>query len=201
VKTVPLTKGVVAIVDDDDFERVIQFKWHTICQNGKPTYGARHYRKPDGSRGLQYLHKFIMRSETLHDHENGNGFDCRKENLRPATTKQNVRNRKAKRTSNAPYKGISRRGPTWNAKIVVDGKSIFLGASRSAEDAARLYDMAALKFFGEFARLNFNRSNYPQDVNLIELPKKRTPAEALSYAARIRWARYRGEAEPWKEIA
>ena len=80
------------------------------------------------------------------DHENGNGLDNRRENLRLATHSQNQRNRR--RTRDKVYKGTRRNGKKWVAHIV-------LGTFASEEEAARAYDHAATLLYGEFARLNF----------------------------------------------
>lgn len=102
-----------------------------------------------------YLHREIMKPppELVVDHINGNGLDNRKKNLRICTQAQNVRNR-------APikgrYKGVSSRGGgVWRARITVDGRMIYLGDHLSEIAAAKAYDQAAIRFHGEFARLNF----------------------------------------------
>ena len=97
------------------------------------------------------------------DHINRDPFDCRKENLRIATQRQNSQNRtKAQRNSrgrecSSVYKGVSWRGKydCWQSIIVVDGKRHFLGHFAAEIDAAQAYDAAAHRFFGEFAAVNF----------------------------------------------
>ncbi len=80
----------------------------------------------------------------------------RRSNLRSATTQQNARNRKVRSDNKSGYKGVSKRRTTFAATISIDkGKRLHLGTFRSAEDAARAYDSAAQKYFGEFARVNF----------------------------------------------
>jgi hypothetical protein len=84
-------------------------------------------------------------------------LDNRKSNLRLATHRQNMCNKKKLRTNTSGYIGV-----TWQkdiqrfrARIQVYGRSISLGCFADAEGAARAYDQAALTYHGEFSRLNF----------------------------------------------
>ena len=104
------------------------------------------------------MHRLILgiTCDSQGDHINGDGLDNRRANLRPVTHAQNMQNRRG----NGPtFKGIycverTTRNP-WMAKIAVAKKQIYLGYYATPEDAARAYDEAAKKYFGEFARLNF----------------------------------------------
>lgn len=152
---VPLTHGKVAIIDADDAERVLCYRWHAKEGSGN-WYAARR----DGTRTVR-LHRFLMGDPpgAFVDHRNGNTLDDRRENLRVCTPRQNGHNRSANRSGTSGFKGVSRhkRGSgAWQASIRVDGKLIFLGRFSTAEEAARAYDAAALKYFGRFARLNFS---------------------------------------------
>lgn len=92
------------------------------------------------------------------DHINGNSLDNRRANLRAATRQQNCwNNRKRKPNSLSKYKGVSfsKRGKPWKATLTVDGNWIYLGSYNSEKEAAKAYDKAAKKHFGEFAKLNF----------------------------------------------
>ena len=91
------------------------------------------------------------------DHKNGIRDDNRWANLRPATTSQNQMNRRSLKGSSSRYLGVSwhkLRGK-WHANIHVDGKKKHLGSFSDEDDAARAYDTAARKHFGEYANLNF----------------------------------------------
>ena len=100
------------------------------------------------------------------DHVNHNGLDNRKANLRAATHMQNVWNRRkfsgltsggVKRPSRSKYKGVDWANDMkrWRARIRVNGKRIYLGSFEDEIEAAKAYDMAAKKFHGDFATLNF----------------------------------------------
>ena len=99
-----------------------------------------------------------MKPDECIDHINGDPTDNRLENLRIATHRQNLRNQNSTRGA-SKFKGVSRnrnsRKKPWRSYIVIDGKQKFLGTFLTQKQAARAYDAAAKKFFGEFARLNF----------------------------------------------
>ena len=92
------------------------------------------------------------------DHINSNSLDNRKANLRSATRLQNSWNaRKSQQIGYSKYKGITfrKRRQKWAAQICVDGRRIFLGTFEDETEAAKTYDKAATKYFGEFAKIKF----------------------------------------------
>ncbi len=91
------------------------------------------------------------------DHINGDGLDNRKENLRICDTSKNVINRSIGKINTSGYKGVNwrKKSKKWVARIGFNNKRIYLGDFNNKEDAARAYDTAALKYYGEFAKLNF----------------------------------------------
>lgn len=150
---VKLTQGKFALVDPDDFERVSLYKWHAHLGPGSSGFRAR-----SGSKSL-YMHRFIMNASSddkrLIDHINGNPLDNRKANLRFASHTQNVCNSKIRSDNTSGFKGVHwfPHKNRWVAVICVEGKNRCLGYFREKEDAARAYEQAAHKYFGEFARL------------------------------------------------
>lgn len=159
-RTVPLSQGYEAIVDADDYERVSQFKWH-VKTNEKRTHcsAVRNIVNPEtGRQTTRYLHHFILGSSQMTDHRNGNPLDNRKSNLRPATYSQNTANmhRPQKTGKTSRFKGVSWYLPTkkWVAQIRFMGKLTHLGYSSNEEAAARLYNDAAIRLFGEYACIN-----------------------------------------------
>jgi hypothetical protein len=102
------------------------------------------------------LNKELTRFERV-DHINGNGLDCRRENLRVATGSQNSANRPGWRYGSSQYKGVTfnKQRNKWQAKITFDSKTKHLGYFDDEIDAAKEYDKNALVLFGKYAKLNF----------------------------------------------
>ena len=148
---IPLAHNRTVLIDEEDYERLSARRW---CMSGR--YAA---SRIDGR--LIYMHRFLMNASAgmAVDHINGNRLDNRKANLRFATQRQNTRNQTPR--NQAGYKGVYFRKDTgkWQAKIMVDYKSINLGCFGTPEEGARVYDAAARLHFGEFARTNFPEGN------------------------------------------
>jgi hypothetical protein len=152
------------ILDTDDYYRFGKFKW---CLNG---YKDKYYAirsQITGPKDIRIvrLHRLIMNAPdgVLVDHINSNSLDNRRSNLRLATRSQNMSNRKkTKIKTTSQYIGVSfekSRG-LWVTTIRNNNKSIWIGRFDSEIEAARAYDRAAIKYHGEFARLNFAREDY-----------------------------------------
>jgi hypothetical protein len=158
-RKIPLTKGKFAIVDPDDYEHLSKYRWSArkMCN---VFYALRKTVSKDGRRTEILMHRCIIKPPPgmLVDHINHNGLDNRKANLRAVTYAQNTWNkRKLNPNCGSKYKGVSwyRRNKRWSAKIHVNGTSKFLGLFENELDAAKAYDKAARKFYGQFALLNF----------------------------------------------
>ena len=135
--------------------------WHTpagYLEFGSPRQitGYSYTKKLFVHRIAWFLHYGIWPEHEL-DHINNDKTDNRLENLRPATRKENGRNRKAHKDSSSKYKGVSwnKKQQKWISQIKINYKTEYLGCYTSEEDAARAYDKAARELHGEYACLNF----------------------------------------------
>ena len=165
MRRISLTQGKFAIVDDADFEWLNQWKWYP-SNNGRNTfYAIRSIRLPNGKRTTSRMHREILGlkfgDKRQCDHQNHRGLDNRRDNLRICTSKQNNQNMSSYKSCSSVYKGVSwhKIHHKWRAFITVDYKQIHLGYFDNEEKAARVYDKVAIKYFGEFANLNFGEQN------------------------------------------
>lgn len=150
MREIILTKGQYAQVDDDDYDRLVQYRWYTHT-NG---YAARDEGSvARGKRRTVLMHRFIINAPdgVEVDHINGRKTDNQRENLRLCTHHENMANRPA--TNGKRFKGVVRR--TGHRSLYAEIAGQHLGAFDSEREAALAYDRAARERFGEFARLNF----------------------------------------------
>lgn len=157
-KRIKLTRGYEAIVDDEAFEHLNQLKWYAIPK-GNTVYARRWTSRKCPPRKSIYMHRMIMDfPDEEVDHKNCNGLDNRRENLRITRNKQNNQANvgKMNKKCSSKYKGVHwcKRDKRWYSSIYVNGKGLHLGLFRDEEEAAKIYNKAAIEHFGEFARLN-----------------------------------------------
>jgi hypothetical protein len=157
MKLIPLTQGLFAMVDDEDYQEVIKSKWQ--AWKSQQTYYAT--RRPKGKETSR-MHRLIMGDikNITYDHIDGNGLNNQKSNLRVATCMQNNQNRGKKINSKSKYKGVSwkQKEEKWYARAGGDKNRYSLGFYDTEEAAAKAYDKKAKELFGEFARLNFKEN-------------------------------------------
>lgn len=155
MKEIKLTQGKVALVDDEDFETLNQFKWYAN-KIGNAFYAMRN--KLDGKEKRRYsvfMHRIIMNTPKSMDtdHCDRDGLNNQKSNLRICNRQQNQRNQRQK----GEFIGVSwyKYGQKWRAWITIDNKQKHLGYFEDPIVAAKARDVAAKEYFGEFANLNF----------------------------------------------
>jgi len=161
----------VALVDDEDYDRVIEAvtkyrKDGTLYENTGKWYATNHnpggkyyaYRKPI------LMHRVIMDAPKGMDvdHINGDPLDNRKENLRICTRSENCRNKKVRADSKSGFKGVYQtKNGRFQAYIGNPNKvsrNIKLGTYDTPEEAARAYDKKAIELHGEYVYLNFPKN-------------------------------------------
>lgn len=153
MKTIQLTKGEFAIVDDLDYEELSKYKWFAWKgRTSKCFYAMGHVNDR-----LTWMHRFILKLPPRVppvDHKNRNGLDNQRHNLRLANKALNAANAIRVRLKN-PYRGVQINGRKFCAKIGLNGKQLVIGNFTTAEIAARAYDAKAIEIQGDFAVLNF----------------------------------------------
>lgn len=151
---IQLTKGYKAIIDASIAHVVGQYNWYALVV-GKLVYAVRKSPRPASKTIL--MHREILKPDVGQevDHRNGNGLDNRLSNLRCATSQQNKHNQRAKGNNKSGYKGVfwETRSKRWLARIMIDGKTKYLGSFTNPEDAHKAYCVASKLFHGEFGRV------------------------------------------------
>jgi hypothetical protein len=164
---VPLTQGKVALIDDEDAERVLRYEWRAAWHAGaRRYYVKRRTRRKGGPRHI-WLHRFILDAPpgVEVDHINRDGLDNRRANLRFATPAENQWNSGRRIDNRTGFKGVywNKRKKQFRAQIKRHGVQRCIGDFTTAIEAARAYDAAARLLFGEFARVNF-----PNEVHQLD---------------------------------
>lgn len=161
-REIQLSKGYRAVVDNEDYEDLVRFKWHAVRN---PLTDHVYARRCTTSRGcFEWMHRRILGvgSSWLVDHINNDGLDNRRCNLRVATVSQNARNTAKVPPGSSGFHGVyENQSGTWRARIRVNGVRLDLGTFPTAIDAAIAYDRAAERIGGGFAHLNFPNSIPP----------------------------------------
>jgi len=156
MKRIPLTQGQFALVDDADFDWLSQWNWHAIKADNTFYASRKSPRDPITRKQTTIgMHSVLLPGCPRVDHQNRNGLDNQRHNLRPATFSQNNRNRRKRSGCSSQYKGVHSYREQWMARIYADGQRLYLGSFSSEVDAAKAYDAAARKMYREFAVTNF----------------------------------------------
>lgn len=155
MKTILLSKGQAALVDDCDYEWLSQYKWWA-CKCGNYVYARGHV---PGQRNHTYMHRLIMNPPQgmIVDHKNMNTLDNRRANLRICNKAQNAANSRLRSTNTSGYKGAywDKRLGKWVSYVKVNNRMKYLGSFETPELAHTAYVQAATKAFGaDFVRFN-----------------------------------------------
>lgn len=160
MKEIPLTKGKVALVDDEDYDYLMQWKWYAKNDKKDTWYAFRSSYSKNSHHTICItigMHREIMglkKGNKLQvDHINHNGLDNQKKNLRVCTHTQNRQNARFYKNNTSGVKGVSFEpcSKKWRARIWFDGKFKSLGRYKSKQEAVEAYDEATKKYHGDFS--------------------------------------------------
>jgi len=153
MKEIPLTQGQVALVDDDMYAYLNQWKWFCTTRG----YAARSEGKSPNQKTIRMHRQILGLTDTTYsDHKDGNPLNNQLSNLRKCTSSLNQMNRGKQKNNKSGYKGVCWHKPyqKWHAQITVNGKRKHLGYFSDILDAVRAYNKEASKQYGDFAKLN-----------------------------------------------
>lgn len=179
MKHIPLTQGKLTVVDDEDYEWLMQWKWNARRDRAGRWYAARAI--PDLTKRHKQtavlMHRVITNAppDMWVDHKNHNALDNRRDNLRVCTPAGNSRNARIRSDNRSGYKGVGwhKKFNRWRARIIIDGRRHDVGHFRTPLEAALAYDRAAREHYGEFAHTNFNDT--PSGQMTLPLPEEKPP--------------------------
>lgn len=170
IMPISLTQGLYALVDGEDYEELSKYKWY--AKKDKKTYYAGRTVYLGGGRKnpknrIIFMHRQILNvpGGRQTDHQNHCGLDNRKQNIKVCTQNENQHNQIVRKRGTSKFKGVhwvkgriyndKQYKSRWRAKIVHNGKSIYLGYFDNEIEAAKAYDDKAKELFGNFAGCNF----------------------------------------------
>lgn len=159
-KFLTLKHGTLILVSECDYDRLSQWSWREH-QARHHIYGRRDYRE-GGVKKCRYLHQEIVGapSGVIVDHEDGNTFNCTRNNLRIAGYSENAHNAPYITSSRkgGGFRGVYERDGGFRADIQYKGERYYLGDFDTAEEAADAYDAKAIQLYGDFAWTNAKRN-------------------------------------------
>jgi len=159
MKQIALTQNQFAIVDDEDYDRIVSFNsWCASTHQRRKTFYAVSSRVVNGKCKLFRMHRLIMGVDDPHvfvDHIDGNGLNNQKSNLRICSKFQNQQNRPKNKNNSSGHKGVHRdkARDKWAAKIMVNRKNIALGRFDNLQAAVDAYKTACEKYHGEYSNI------------------------------------------------
>ena len=176
MKKIPLNRGLFALVDDDDYEYLSQYRWR-VHKDKNTCYAC------TNTNGLRIrMHRMIMNARAGYDvdHIDGDGLNNQKQNLREVTRRQNAQNIHMPTSSIFPGVSWHKKSRKWQANAVVDGKKKWIGQYGNEEEAFAAYCEFVQKVLGE--EVIFDPS----------IPKTKTTHEVMDDDIRQKTSRFPG---------
>ena len=153
MREIPLSRGMFAIVDDEDYSQLASVRWYAAP--GRHTFYAKRDVRRNGSKGRILMHRYLLGCpDGLEvDHKNGNGLDNRRSNIRIATRSQNRANTGLQINNISGVKGVCRCAETgrWKVRVQWQLQNIWVGRFDSLEEAVEARYEVVMRLQGEFA--------------------------------------------------
>lgn len=168
IRFIALTRGKFATVDAQDVEWLSEFEWQAVEDDNGRWY-ALCKLWVDGMKFTRQMHRMIvleLNPKVYVDHRDRDGLNNRRSNLRRCTPSQNQANKVRQKNSSQQYKGVhwNKKDKRWSAAIRENGRQLHLGNFKDERQAALAYDAAALRIYGEFARINFPKEQTDENA-------------------------------------
>lgn len=154
MKKIHLTQGKTTLVDDEDYDLLIKYKWCAHKQKTGVFYAHTNIRQNDGSYKTESMHRILMEPEEGEDvdHVDCNGLNNQKHNLRVCTHAENCRNSARRKKNRSGYKGVDFNNNKWRVRLKVDGRTVVNRRFSDISDAIREYKRCSEKYHGDFGR-------------------------------------------------
>ena len=145
------------LIDDQDFKLIEGYSWNILCHkntNYVHAYIKGSYKEYGKSKYI-YLHRLIINppKELDVDHKNGNGLDCRRENLQIMNRNGNLRKMKSYCHSGLKGAFLEKRTGKYYSQIIINGKKKHLGTFENAEQAHKEY---MIEYNKQIIKENYN---------------------------------------------
>lgn len=146
------------MVDDEWYDLLIKYDWQLVSRRGR-SYARAYIECVNGRPVSKLMHSLIVPSLFGHEthHKDDNTFNNQSANLISLTRSQHGATRTKYKCNTTGFKGVTvrRERGTFRAQIRFQGRLIIIGTYKTAEEAARAYDLVAKRLFGDHAKLNF----------------------------------------------
>lgn len=161
MKQIQLTQNKLALVDNENFEYLNQWKWYYMTYRNRG-YAVRAIYLGGGAKNCKlkriWMHRLVMNApdNVRVDHIDNDSLNNTRVNLRFCSNQENAFNQGLAKNNKSGYRGVSwhKNHKRCYANIRINNKLKFLGSFQDSKDAASIYNLAAKKYFGEFAWLN-----------------------------------------------
>lgn len=148
-----LTRGLIAVADEDAFDLAAGMKWYAISCGSK-FYACHTKRRKDLSETI-LLHRLLTGAPNgmVVDHINGDTMDNRSANLRVCTAQENLWNQSVRRDSASGVRGIrqDKKSGRWKVSVMRDRRDHWVGSFETLDAAKAAHEAASLRLYGQFA--------------------------------------------------